>query len=213
LKIQIAEVFTPETATSNGGRDSIAGVSTPLLSSATTNYVANSRISNDSVRSLGSNNFVDQTAKNVSVIGNNNYVMAGSENVIITGDNNSVDGKNISLINSSNIQAKNNNVSFINNEQKGAGASKLVYSNTIASQEISLYLCDTSSTNIKIAFDPNVTYEVGKTWTIKKLVATNQVNIDPTSINTTIDGATSKNLTSAYDVETIMYDGFRFNIL
>ena len=56
-------------------------------------------------------------------------------------------------------------------------------------------------------------FSLGKIWTFKKLHSTNQVVIDASQINATIDGNTTHTLTSNGATVSMMWDGQQFNII
>ena len=210
LKIKLATVFSATTAVTNGGVATISDEDAPLYQSGMIQHSNNNIINNNMINALGSNNYIDATAKNITIIGSNNYVEAGSENVTITGNNNLIQGsKNVSILNTNNTIIANNNISFLNGVEQGPGATKEVSVNSKAIESISTFLIDTSGGNVTMTFATESTY--GKTWTFKKLHSANQAILSaPTRL---IDGATTYTLASAFDTVQVQWDGVTYNII
>ena len=210
LKIKLATVFSPTTAVTNGGVATISDEDAPLYQGGMIEHSNNNIINNNMINALGSNNYIDATAKNITIIGSNNYVEAGSENVTITGNNNLIQGsKNVSILNTNNTIIANNNISFLNGVEQGPGATKEVSVNSKAVESISTFLIDTSGGNVTMTFATESTY--GKTWTFKKVHSANQAILSaPTRL---IDGATTYTLTSAFDTVQVQWDGVTYNII
>ena len=74
-----------------------------------------------------------------------------------------------------------------------------------------MYLCDASSGSFTIDVESIPT--VGKKWIFKKISSSNQVTIEPSTINSTIDGNSSYNLSSGYDAVEIEWTGTEFLII
>ena len=145
---------------------------------------------------------------------------SGVNNVVIQGDGNKVQSgvKNVQLINSNNQTVTQSNVLYINDEIQGDGSFETVSADFVPSENVRTYLVDTQGGSVDAVFE--ATYQtfnslphVGKIWTFKKLHSVNQVIIDASQINATIDGNTTHTLTSNGDSVTMMWDGQQFNII
>ena len=160
---------------------------------------------------VGQRNYVAPSVTKFDVQGDGNRVMSGSENITIQGDNNVIESnlKNISLINTSGVTVTESNVSYINGEIKGEGSVVTVTSSFTADEQISTYLCDTSTGNISITLPASPT--VGKVWNFKKIAKDEQVRITSPTL---IDGAsTSLYIYALNNSYSIQFDGINYKII
>lgn len=160
----------------------------------------------------GRDNYIAPSAKKVEISGDGNKVTSNSTNIYIKGDNNVIESnlKNVSLINTSNVTVTESNVTYVNNELRGAGSVVTITSDTTASEEVKLYLCDTSAGSVTVTLPTNPTQ--GKTWNFKKQSSSNIVRIKSSS-PVLIDGAESENLTANNDSSIIQFDGRNYKII
>jgi len=124
----------------------------------------------------------------------------------------------VQLINSNNQTVTQSNVLYINDEIQGDGSFETVSADFTPSENVRTYLVDTQGGSVDAVFEAayetfNSLPHVGKIWTFKKLHSTNQVVIDASQINATIDGNSTETLTSNGDSVTMMWDGQQFNII
>jgi hypothetical protein len=210
--LKLKEVPIPSVITEEiiGGRKKIGAEDAPKM--------FENLLSGDNILSMksskvdGLNNFVDKSAMFIDIKGDNNRVFTGSKNVTIQGSNNIVESnlENITLINTNNVTVLQSNTSYVNNELRGAGSVVTITSDTTASEEVKLYLCDTSAGSVTVTLPTNPTQ--GKTWNFKKQSSSNIVRIKSSS-PVLIDGAESENLTANNDSSIIQFDGRNYKII
>ena len=126
--------------------------------------------------------------------------------------------KNVQLINSNNQTVTQSNVVYVNDEIQGTGSFETISVDFNPSENVRTYLVDTQSASIDVVYEANYQTanslpHVGKIWTFKKLHSANQVVIDASQINATIDGNTTHTLTSNGATVSMMWDGQQFNII
>lgn len=210
--LKLKEVPIPSVITEEiiGGRKKIGAEDAPKM--------FENLLSGDNILSMksskvdGLNNFVDKSAMFIDIKGDNNRVFTGSKNVTIQGSNNIVESnlENITLINTNNVTVLQSNTSYVNNELRGGGSVVTITSDTTASEEVKLYLCDTSAGSVTVTLPTNPTQ--GKTWNFKKQSSSNIVRIKSSS-PVLIDGAESENLTANNDSSIIQFDGRNYKII
>ncbi len=74
-----------------------------------------------------------------------------------------------------------------------------------------MYLADTSGGSFTLDVESIPT--IGKKWIFKKISASNQLTIDPSTIGATIDGASTYTLSGNYDTVEIEWTGAEFLII
>jgi hypothetical protein len=210
--LKLKEVPIPSVITEEiiGGRKKIGDEDAPKM--------FENLLSGDNILSMksskvdGLNNFVDKSAMFIDIKGDNNRVFTGSKNVTIQGSNNIVESnlENITLINTNNVTVLQSNTSYVNNELRGGGSVVTITADTTASEEVKLYLCDTSAGSVTVTLPTNPTQ--GKTWNFKKQSSSNIVRIKSSS-PVLIDGAESENLTANNDSSIIQFDGRNYKII
>ena len=210
--LKLKEVPIPSVITEEiiGGRKKIGAEDAPKM--------FENLLSGDNILSMksskvdGVNNFVDKSAMFIDIKGDNNRVFTGSKNVTIQGSNNIVESnlENITLINTNNVTVTESNVTYVNGEIRGGGSVVTITASTTASEEVKLYLCDTSAGSVTVTLPTNPTQ--GKTWNFKKQSSSNIVRIKSSS-PVLIDGAESENLTANNDSSIIQFDGRNYKII
>ena len=221
LKIKEATVFSRSTVASHGGVNlKLDGEKVPTFGNGNGTATNGNSTGNQSVNAIGTNNYISGTVQGATVRGSNNTIYSGVNNVVIQGDGNKVQSgvKNVQLINSNNQTVTQSNVLYINDEIQGDGSFETVSADFLPSENVRTYLVDTQGGSVDAVFEAayetfNSLPHVGKIWTFKKLHSTNQVVIDASQINATIDGNTTHTLTSNGDSVTMMWDGNQFNII
>ena len=214
LKLKLSEVFSPSTQASHGGVGLAVG---NTLASAFSNSSAmmqnNNSIGNKDIQVVGKDNYVSRTAVGVNVLGEGNKIFSQTKDIVIRGNNNIIEAgvENVELINTHNVTISSSNVSYVNGEANGPGATELVTANHTVEERVKMYLCDASSGSFTIDVESIPT--VGKKWIFKKISSSNQVTIEPSTINSTIDGNSSYNLSSGYDAVEIEWTGTEFLII
>lgn len=221
LKIKEATVFSRSTVASHGGINlKLDGQKVPTFGNGNGTATNGNSTGNQSVNAIGTNNYISGTVQGATIRGSNNTVQSGATNIDIKGDGNTVSSgvKNVQLINSNNQTVTQSNVVYVNDEIQGAGSFETVSADFTPSENVRTYLVDTQGGSVDAVFE--ATYEtanglphIGKIWTFKKLHSTNQVVIDASQINATIDGNTTHTLTNNGDSVTMMWDGQQFNII
>jgi hypothetical protein len=221
LKIKEATVFSRSTVASHGGVNlQLDGQRVPTFGNGNGTATNGNSTGNQSVNAIGTNNYISGTVQGATVRGSNNTIQSGATNISIQGDGNTISSgvRNIQLINSNNQTVTQSNVVYVNDEIQGTGSFETMTADFTPSENVKTYLVDTQGGSVDAVFE--ATYEtanglphIGKIWTFKKLHSTNQVVIDASQINATIDGNTTHTLTSNGDSVTMMWDGQQFNII
>ena len=215
LKLKFATVFSPTTGVGNGGTGTLLGDDTAALFANGSGVLNNGNaVSSLNQMATGSNNYINKGARNVNIIGDNNQVFSNTNNIEISGSNNVIESgvQNVKLINTNNQTVSNSDVTYINNQITGAGASQTITSLTKANENVQIYYCDASTASFTVDFSPTTPITIGKIWTFKKVSSSNQVTIDASTIGATIDGANTYTLNSHYKYVTIQFDGQNFLI-
>lgn len=221
LKIKEATVFSRSTVASHGGVNlKLDGEKVPTFGNGNGTATNGNSIGNQSVNAIGTNNYISGTVQGATVRGSNNNIYSGARNIVIQGSGNSVDSgvQNVQLINTNNQTIRESNLIYVNDEIQGSGSFETVSADFLPSENIRTYLVDTQGGSVDAVFEAayetfNSLPHVGKIWTFKKLHSTNQVVIDASQINATIDGNTTHTLTNDGDSVTMMWDGQQFNII
>jgi len=216
LKLNLSEVFTPSTTATRGGTGVLVGSSRAPLFSRSNNLLTNNNTRTSlNQRVVGSNNYISPTAYAINIIGSNNKIKSFAKNIEIQGSNNIINSgcNNVKLINSDNQTVITSNITYINNEiTSGNGSTETITSFTKANLNVKQYFCDATGGNFTVDFSPTVTINEGKTWSFKKITASNTVTIDASTIGATIDGSNTYVLSANYSYVTIQYDGQNFLI-
>lgn len=215
LKIKDAEVFTATTVTIKGGIDVTVGTElSPTFSQASARLHNGNSLGNRSHHVSGDDNYISRSATNVDIKGNSNKVYSNALNVTIQGDDNIIKSgvSNVNLINTNGLTISQSNITVVNNSILGSGS--LVEVSTTpytATEEILTYLVDTSGGNIEL-YLPDTT-EIGQTFDIKLIEASNTLNITTASGTPRIDGAANKSTSNLYDSFSIRFDGVDYQII
>ena len=215
LKLNLAQVFTPSASESHGGDGISVGDSTAALFAIGSSELRNRNVVGNLDHNVsGQDNYVNKSAISVNITGDSNKVFSKTKNILITGSNNIIESgcQNVQLINTDSQTVSTSNVTYVNNEVKGAGAAKTITGYTKANLNVQVYFCDSSGGSFTIDFSPTVDITIGKSWTFKKVNSANQVTIDASTIGTTIDGSNTYVLNSHYKYVTIQWDGAEFLI-
>jgi hypothetical protein len=213
LKIKLTDVFVPTTGVSHGGPKEIGGNSIPRFSIGQSSLRNGNVVNNLNQKAIGSNNYISSNARGVNIIGDSNKIFSNTKNIQISGNNNTVESglENVQLINTSNQTVTNSDTTYVNGTITGPGASQTITANTVASENVQIYFCDSSAASFYVEFR-GTNLVTGKTFTFKKVSSTNQVTIDATYSNHTIDGQGTYVLNSHYKYVTIQFDGQNFLI-
>ncbi len=213
LKIKLTDVFVPTTGVSHGGPKDIGGNSIPRFSIGQSSLRNGNVVNNLNQKAIGSNNYISSNARGVNIIGDSNKIFSNTKNIQISGNNNTVESglENVQLINTSNQTVTNSDTTYVNGTITGPGASQTITANTVASENVQIYFCDSSAASFYVEFR-GTNLVTGKTFTFKKVNSANQVTIDATYSNHTIDGQGTYVLNSHYKYVTIQFDGQNFLI-
>ena len=212
LKIKDADPFSGTTDTATGGIDQKMGTeNVPLFKRGQERLVDDNVLSNRDISVKGIENYIDPSAKNIDINGDNNFIFSGSENIFITGNGNSVEGaKDVTLINTNDVQVVNSGVTYLNNVIQGVGSVVVITSSTPADESIVTYEADTTGGNVLLTLPSGAT--IGKVWNVKLIEASNYCQLR-TAGSETIDGAATKNITVLNTTVTVQFDGVNYIII
>jgi len=215
LKIKDAEIFVPTDTLINGAVDiKIGAEASPTFSQASARLHNGNSQGNRNHTVSGDNNYISRSATNVDIKGNSNKVYSNALNVTIQGDDNVIKSgvSNVNLINTNGLIISQSNTTVVNNSILGSGSLiEVSTSPYTATEEILTYLVDTSGGNIEL-YLPDTT-EIGQTFDIKLIEASNTLNITTASGTPRIDGAANKATSNLYDSFSIRFDGVDYQII
>ena len=212
LKLKLSEVFSPTTQASHGGTGLTVGqAQASVFSNSSAMMHNNNSIGNKDIQVVGKDNYVSRTAVGVNVLGEGNRILSKAKDIVIRGNNNTIQAgvENVELINTHDTNITVSNVSYVNGEANGEGATATLTASSSVIERVKMYLCDSTAGTIVVTFPPNIT--IGKKWIFKKISSTNQVRLNATPFN--IDGSPVYTLTGAYDTVEIEWNGAEFLII
>lgn len=125
LKLKTADSYTPITLVPDGGKYEVVGSGNgseeplPIKSLNTSKKSGGNTFDTKNASVSGFDNYVNLSAKSVTIVGNGNKVSDGTRNINIQGDNNFIIANlsNVTLINTSNTNVSNSNSTYINGQQ------------------------------------------------------------------------------------------------
>lgn len=163
----------------------------PTKGTGTSQQPDGNNVGSKSVSVSGEGNYVGLNTKNVEIYGDNNQVTNGSENVKIQGDNNIVTGKNVTIINASDLTIEENDVTYIDGKKSGSWVTETA--NFTADSAVQGYYLDASGGNIRVTISDR---DELANWIFKRIdTSANTVTLDPTGAYN-IDGSATQTLLS-----------------
>lgn len=213
LKLKDADTFASETTTATGGINvKLGSEDVPKFSNGDAQLKNGNSLGNRSQNIKGNDNYISRSATNVDIKGDTNKVYSNAYNITIQGNNNVIRSgvENITLINTNNVTVSSSDVTYINNEARGAGSIVIITSSTAAEESVVTYEVDTTSGSVLVTLPSAPT--VGKVWNFKKTVAANTLQLR-TAGSETIDGAATLNITGLYHSYSVQFDGVNYIII
>ena len=213
LKIKDADAFVTDTTTATGGIDVKLGTEdVPKFANGDAQLKNGNSLGNRSQNIQGNDNYISRSATNVDIKGNDNKVYSNAYNITIQGNDNIIRSgvENVTLINTNNTTVSSSDVTYINNEARGAGSIVIITSSTAADESVVTYEADTSGGSILVTLPSSPT--IGKIWNFKKTVAANTLQLR-TAGSETIDGGATLNITGLNHSYTVQYDGTNYIII
>lgn len=215
IKIKNGIPFTSASGTMDGASDTEAGDDAlPFIlsrlragnnSASANGFIGNAFIS-------GTNNVVSRSAKGVIVSGNNNSVGDNAENISILNSSGCVvQGglRNVQILNSSGVTVRDSNITYERNivtSNATGGIKQISANNTIDNGEKTV-LVDASGGGVAYQL-PNAALYPGRPITIKKIDSTgNTVTIEGFAAGQTIDGSSTKSISTQWNYYTVKSNG------
>jgi hypothetical protein len=226
LKIEELPAFTPDQDEPIGSTDPIGGFdpdawgaidpteTLPVKGTKTKDNVDGNNTSGRGTKIQGGNNVVSPSAFSIEIQGDSNQVFDNAQNIKIQGDSNVIDAgvRNVTLINTSNTTISESNVTYINGVKADTGsisqptAVEDISSSQDIANDVFTYKVDTSGGDVTLTFPlAGILYTEGQEWNFKKEAAANNLII--TVSGGTIDGVTSKTITSDNSNMRVCYNG------